>query len=226
MKINEVLSELEGVLNHGRKSKDFRFDSRQLYYMLLKHRAELLRQMTEKSRVLNERTYSLISGIDLEATSLYGIPCYTNGCIYKRSVSEFPELVNNRYSSIIKDAVDAEGNSIPYGTFETQKYDKYSLTKKNTPQTFILDNHLYVIHNTDIASITVLAVVYDPLKIYDVQRCGEVTTCYDPMTTEFPVEKSILRTIYGMVYEEIFGVSMKIPIDTVPDAKTPLAQKG
>ena len=225
MKINEILSELEGVLGHGRKSKDFRFDSRHLYYSLLKHRAEIIRQLTEKGRTLNENTYSVISGIDLEIAPLYDIPCY-DGCKYKRSVSEFPELVNNRYGDIVKMVTDAEGNELAFGAFEGQRYDKYSLTKSKTPQSFILNNHLYIMHNVDIASINVVAVVYDPLKVYDVQKCGEVTTCYDPMTTEFPVEKSILRTIYGMVYEEIFGVAMKIPIDSVPDSKTPLAQKG
>lgn len=226
MKIKEILSELRTILEHGRASIANRFDDRNLYYAFLKHRAELIRQLTEKGRTLNENTYSVIAGIDLEPTTLYGIACYTNGCIYKRSVSDFPELVNNRYGSIVKDITDAEGNSIPYGAFESQKYDKYSLTKRDTPQSFIMNNKLYVIHNTDIASINAIAVVYDPIKIEDMQLCGEINTCYSPLDLELPVEKSVLRTIYGMVYEEIFGVAMKVPIDSIPEAKTPLAQQG
>lgn len=225
MKINEILAELKTVLNAGRTSKDFRYDDRDLYYMLLKHRAELLRQRTEKHRMLNEYTYQTLASIDLEATTLHGVECYPDGCLYKRSVSEFPELVSNRYGALIKHVTDLEGNEIPYGQFENLRYDKYSLTKKTTPQAFIVNKHLYVLHNTDLEGVVLTGVFYDPTEVNNVQLCGEVNTCYDPLTSDFPFEKDLLKACYGLVYEEIFGVAMKVPIDTIPDAATPLAQK-
>lgn len=225
MKINEALAELKVILNHGPKSKEFRFDDRDLYYMLLKHRAELIRQRTEKHRMLNESTYQTLASIDLEVTSLFGVPCYTDGCVYKRSVSEFPELVSNRYGALIKHVTDLDGNEIPYGQFENVRYDKYSHTKKATPQSFIMNKHLYIIHNVDLEGVALTGVLYDPIEANDVQVCGEVDICYDPLVNDFPCEKDLLRACYALVYEEIFGVAMKIPIDSIPDAATPLAQK-
>lgn len=225
MKINEVLAELRVILNHGPKSDTFRFDDRDLYYMLLKHRAELIRQRTDKHRPLSEYTFQTLAGIDLEPATLFGIPCYTNGCIYKRSVSELPEVVANRFGLLVKHVTDAEGNEIPFGKFESQRYDKYSLTKKEIPQSFVLNKHLYVINTTDLESVTATLVLYDPLTANDIQLCGEVTECYDPLEHDFPCEKDLLRTAYQLVYEEIFGIAMKIPIDSIPDAATPMAQK-
>lgn len=225
MKINEVLAELRVILNHGPKSKDFRYDDRDLYYMLLKHRAELIRQRTDKHRPLSEYTYQTLAAVDLEEAPLFEVSCYTNGCIYKRSVSEFPEVVANRFGLIVKHVTDLEGNEIPFGRFESQRYDKYSLTKKEKPQAFILNNHLYIMHNVELVGVAITCVLYDPLTINDVQMCNETNECYDPFEHDFPCEKDLLRAAYAMVYEEIYGVSMKIPIDSIPDAATPLAQK-
>lgn len=225
MKINEALSELKVILNHGPKSKNFRYDDRDLYHMLLKHRAELIRQRADKHRQLSEWTYQTLAAVDLEPATLFGVACYTDGCIYKRSVSPFPELVGNRYGAIVKHVTDLEGNEIPYGQFETQRYDKYSYTKKDTPQAFILNGHLYIINTTDLAGVAFTGVFFDPLAVNDVQLCGAVNTCYDPLTHEFPCEKDLLRACYSLVYEDIFGVSMKIPIDTIVDGVNPMAQK-
>lgn len=225
MKINEFLSEVFTIISHGRKSKDIRFSDKDIYYKSLSLRAELLRQRMDKMRFLNEATYQT-KFIDLEATTLYAENCIPGGCIYKQSVSDIPEIVSSRWGLLIKSCTDSEGNEIPVSSMEGIRYDKYSLTKKNVSQAFFVRNKLIVAHNTDIAGIFLTFVPFDPLAVNTIQSCGEVISCYSPLDSEYPMEKDLMRPLQEMLIQQIAGISMKIPIDSVPDSKTPLAQKG
>jgi hypothetical protein len=223
--LEDYVSHLNMVLNHGTPSDDKRFSDRHLYFILRYIRAELIKNKANKYNYLNVFNYQTIPCLSLEiVTGLDDCPCLPDGvgCQYLRTASPLPKILANRQGLLIASVRDPVGNKIPGASYETTSYDEYTKIKKTMTRYFIHNGYLYLAtNNTDLEKISITAIFSDPVELASIQTCddGEVG-CYNPLTQPFPMDDELTSALFKMAYDEIFGVAMRVPQDNTNDAKS------
>lgn len=227
--LEEYVSHLNMVLNHGVPSDDKRFSDRHLYFILKYLRAELIKNKANKYNYLNVFNYQTIPCLSLEiVTGLDDCPCLPDGvgCQYLRTALPLPEILSNRQGLLISSVRDPVGNLIPGASYETTTYDEYTKIKKTMTRYFIHNGYLYLAtNNTELEKVSITAIFFDPVELADIPSCDETTTCYDPLKQPFPMDKELSSALFKMTYEELFGFALRAPQDQTNDAAGGIPQQ-
>ena len=224
MILNDILSRLNITLNNGIPSDDKRYSDRYLYSILIAIRAELIKQKAAKYNFLNLFNYQTTPCLSLELSNLDDCDCIPDGvgCKYKRTSQLLPEILTSRDKFLISSVRDLAGNIISMTTLENSQADKHSRLKKDYTRWFLHNNRIYITsNNTDLTKIIITGVFFDPVEVADLEGCADdPVTCYDPFTSDFPIDKELLNTVIRMTQEEVMKYTMRIPQDMQNDAKS------
>lgn len=217
MLIGELIGHIKTILNNGPEPRTYRFNDKSIYFIIKYFRAVLIRNKASKDYFISDFNYQTLPCISLEMSKLLDCDCLPAevGCRILRSTQPLPEILTDRNRYLLLHSSDMLGNEIPLTSFNSFKYNKYSLFKKTRPVCFIRDGYLYVANTLDLEKITLTAIFYDPLEVND---CND-DECYDPLTEDFPMDKELVATLLKMTYQEILGIAYLVPQDNENDAK-------
>lgn len=97
---------------------------------------------------------------------------------------------------------------------------QYTLTN-NPPSTgwFIHDNHIYVVNNTQLATVLLNSLFQDPAEISKVNCETSNTGCVDWYDTEYPIDPDLVEPAYMLVINKFLQAQSLPPSDDVSDAQ-------
>ena len=194
-------------------SDDSIYSDKYLYKKLLDARSVLLKRELDKHRMVSDFNFmtlclSMVPGVPVECG------CTDLQCKVLVSEQELPKSLQNKYSLFLK-VMDGDYNELPKGTSTTSKYLKYYKTLKKKTSWDIINNKL-VVYNADfrIKSFIVKILPEDPVELSThsfTSTCGcendvaESTSCFDPATSNFPIDAWLSVPMYEMAKKQILG---------------------
>lgn len=224
MLIGEVISSIKEFLSRGISSDDVRWSDPFIYFQTLLVRARLLKNKKDKFQELSPFSYQTLECFPLVWTTLYDCPCYDVDCKFLVSKYNIPDIVGYRNGLLIDTVRTLGGRKIDRIDVGEITYLKDTRTKKNGLYWFIHNNKLVIVGSSKLKVVTVRAIFIDPLQLNDIPVCdedGEETynPCYDPHTTDFPIEKEMIDDLEKMVIEKIKKMGEPSPQDNENNAQ-------
>jgi hypothetical protein len=198
-------------------SDDTIWSDKYLYKKLLDARVVLIKREIDKHRLVSEFNYitmclSVEPGVPLDCG------CKDLQCKVLVSTQELPKPLQGKYSLFLE-VFDGSYNQLPYGNSITSKYFKYYATLQDKKSWAIINNKL-VVYNADLRNKTFIVKIVpeDPVELATysfTNTCGcdvppvESTPCFDPATSEFPIDAWLNIPMYEMVKEQLLGKLLK-----------------
>lgn len=224
MLVGEVISSIRALLSRGQPSDDLRWNEPLIYHSVKTVRARLIKNKKDKFQELSPFTYQTLECFPLDWTTLYDCPCYTVDCKYLVSRYDLPTILSYRNGLLIDSVRTLAGKKIDRLDLTEVEYNKYSKTKKNALGWFIHNNKLVIVGNSKLKVITVRAIFDDPLALSEVPVCDSDgaesgDTCFNPRTSDFPIEQEMINDLEMMVVEKIMKYGERNVQDNENNAK-------
>ena len=203
MKLNEIINKIRSTLTKGDMSDDSIYHDRLIYNSIKTIRAKLLKESFTKYNLISPFNFQFIDCLPLEFTIIPDCPCVTPGCKLLRTKIKIPKAINSRNNVFLKVYTPA-GVEIPFGSLDSLKYNKYSLTKKDKDFYIIHNDHIVIYtSNNSLKNISVKGVFEDPTELLSILQCDSTVICYDPKTQDFPIEMALIPSLNELVYIDI-----------------------
>lgn len=219
MLVKEIIANLTGILSHGPMADDSKLSERQIYFILLYLRAKLIKQKADKYHYISDFNYQYIDCLPLVQAPDGECECYEDGCVVLKSEWKVPKIIVNRNQLMLKGIFTQGGVEIFAATEQESKRFKYSRTKTGKFTYEIRNGYLIVRGTQRLKVVKLTAIFEDPLAINIAGACGENVLCFDPETSDFPLDLELVEAINKLTYEELFNVMMRIPNDIENNAK-------
>jgi hypothetical protein len=194
-------------------SDDTIYSDKYLYKKILDARSVLVKRELDKHKLISDFNYNTIC---LSVAPGVPIDCGCTDLQCKVLVSDqtLPKPLQNKYALFIK-VYDGSYNELPKGGMTTSKFFKYFKTLKNKNSWDIVNNKL-VIYNADLRNKTFIVKILaeDPVELADytyINSCGcddvgeTPVTCFDPATSNFPIDSWLNVPMYEMVKQQLFS---------------------
>jgi hypothetical protein len=229
--IGEAIEILESMYNKGVKSKDSRLSPRLVYSALLSGRAELIRQMSNKTQHINDWIYQTLYKVELEVKpvnlSNSGIKTET----ILKSKLEIPKIISDMDEELFRSITSLDGN-VSYGmsTWSTNKYSSGSKYTANNPRVYVRDAYLYITKIKLIPAITIEGIFEDPLEVY-LYNLNNFTDCPDcackaAMDIEFPIDRNLVTAMLKMAIPELIILLNQVKEDKISNASDDTGSTG
>jgi len=212
MKLNEIIYYIQNVLNKGPRSDDSLYSDRQVYFILKSIRAKLIKQKYDKYNRISEANYQLIDCMELTKQELYDCPCFTTDCKVLVTNYEIPNILNSRNLPLIE-VYTPKGEKISRTTLNAYKYNKYSRTKEDKLFWFYHDNKIVVLGSTLLKAIRIKGIFEDPVELGSITSYCTSNVCFDPYTSNFPLDAELVDSLTKMAYDEFVRVMAMMPND-------------
>lgn len=225
MTVSQHIDIIKNMLSHGVSSDDFRISDRLLYDLLKSARARLIKNESNKSNYINGFNFYTIDCVPLSPEKLVDCGCITSDCNYLISEDELPKIIVNQNRLLIDYIMTPAGTNIDESSRLRETNKKYSLTKKDKRGFFIKNNRLVITGDTHLESVTVRALFENIDELENFKQCSDntITKCFDPSTSEFPIDQHLGNMMRRMVYKEALEIAMKMPQDSTNNSLDDLA---
>lgn len=218
MLIKEIISNIRGILSRGPVSDDTKISERQVYFILKYLRAKLIKQKADKYNYISDFNYQYIDCLPLELAPDGECECYDSGCKVLKSTWKVPRIIVNRNQLMTKGIFTQAGVEIFPATEQDLKRFKYSKTKLGKFTYEIRNDYLYVRGTERLKVVKLTAIFEDPFEANIPGACGDDVSCFDPETTDFPLDMELVEAINKLTYDEIFNVMMRVSGDNENNA--------
>lgn len=231
MLVSEVIQSIQSLYSRGVQSQDSRLMSRQIWNKLLRVRAKLLVQQSNKNQPISQWTYQTIPCIELIPAAPYECPCApSSGCMLLRSKYPFPEPLISLKGELIQSVSSLDGNIIidPI-TFATNKYSEGNKFTSKKPQRLLYNKYLFVtiikvlkvIQVTQICENPEDAWNYPSLCDTDCEEC-----CKSPLDRVFPLDNDTIDTAIQMTANELISIFTQMREDKINNSSDDTANSN
>lgn len=221
MTILEHVYAIQNILNKGAKPDDARISNELVLHYMNVTRVLLLKREADKRKAHNPANFQGICVPLCESTwvDCCSIPDSIS-CPILKSTVKIPRAITGRTNLYIKVSY-LSGREIGRTTHRAYRYNQYTLTKKDKPGWFVLNDYLYVtgIPSNKLKAVWVDALFEDPTSVADITTCNNDTSCYDPDTEDYPIDGHLIEPMYKMVLQYL-GMAYKFPEDNANNARS------
>jgi len=220
MTILEHVYAIQNILNKGTKSDDARIPNELVLHYMNVARLLLLKREADKRKAHNPANFQ---GICVPLCASTWADCCNLptelSCPILKSTFKIPRAITGRTNIYIKVSY-LSGLEIGRTTHRAERYREFSLTKKDKPAWFILNDYLYVtgVPFNKLKSVWVDALFEDPTAIAEITSCGDGQDCYDPDTEDYPIDGHLIEPMYKITLQYL-GQAFRFPNDTVNNAR-------
>lgn len=221
MIINEHISHLQSMVNHGNPSDDNRLEDEHVYHLMKMYRSRLIHDKQNKFYKLSPFSYQTIACLPLIQEELNDCDCFETGCLVLKSKCDIPKTLSYRNNTILK-ITSIDGRTIPVTSITKETYKKYRKTSINKFGWFIHNNKLIVVGDLRLKVVTLTGIFEDPLALKDVCSCddGAISApCFDPLEDDFPIDIELVPIMYKLILEDL-GLMYKYPEDNENNSKS------
>jgi hypothetical protein len=225
MKTKEIIQRIQSLYSKGVKSDDSRLSSRHIYNKALTTRAFLIEQKLDKRQPISQSVYQTLDCVELIPALPYECPCLPEvGCKILRTKYQIPQLLTGLLEGAAIQSVNSVEGSLTFNrtTFEDKKYKKGNKYTASKPDYYIRNDYIYITCKDAPKVITITGLFDDPLDAWDypsicgADDCVDATTestnptncpeCVSPLDKEFPIEKSMIKTLVEIASTELIGM--------------------
>lgn len=216
MTILEHVYAIQNILNKGRKSDDGKLSNELIIHYMNIARSLLLKREADSQKYINPSNYQ---GFCMPLCVSNWADCCNMPveiqCPILKSKYKIPKAISGRTNIYLKVSY-IDGREIGRTTHRSFRYRQHTISKKNKPGWFILNEHLYVtgVPENLLKTVWVDALFEDPTAIADIVSCGPSgdIQCYDPATQEYPIESYLVEGMYKLTMQHITPM-FKFPDD-------------
>ena len=217
MKLGEIIQRIQSLYSKGAASDDSRLTSRHIYSKIKTVRTRLLLEESRKHRGLSQWNYQTLTGIPLElVTPTDDLPCLPPvGCYLLRSKQPIPKILysNNQYLIQSVHTLDRCVQFYPMSPEKVQ-YQCGNKYTKNLSHYFIYNDYLYITHNKHLETVTMVAVLEDPLDFEAFENmcdCKSKMMGTSPGTVQITVPE-LTETVTPVTITETINVPKKVNV--------------
>lgn len=216
--LNEDIYHIKEVLSHGIASDDTRLSDRHIYHVLKYLRAKKIKEKAERNTLLSPFLYQAVDCFPIEIAQPHDCGCIDTGCRVLKSTYNLPRYFTIRNRDLFE-VRTMFGDKIDYIPITKAKNRKYRRVQGNGMYWYVHNKKLVVVdpHNA-LERVSIEGIFQDPLELAQINSCGEDAVCYDPYTTDFPMDESLRADVYALSYQELYKIMMQIPADTSNNA--------
>jgi hypothetical protein len=219
MTILEHVYAIQNIINRGAKSDDSRISNELVLHYMNVARLLLLKREADKRKAHNPANFQGICVPLCESTwvDCCNIPDGLT-CPILKSTFKIPRAITGRTNIYIKVAY-LSGKEIGRTTHRSFRYNQFSLTKKDKPGWFILNDYLYVagVPSNKLKAVWVDALFEDPTAVSEIATCDDAP-CFDPDTEDYPIDGHLIEPMYKIVLQYL-GIAFKYPEDNANNAR-------
>lgn len=221
MILKEVLDSMKSVHEPGIPSDDSLYSYRRMYSKLLRIRAEIIFQKSNKGQTISEQDYQWIPCLKMNPVPLIECPCVPAlGTYVLKSEHKLPRFLTGISGNIAGKVTTLDGEQdFDKTTWDSKTFNKGRKYTSKVPDYFFREQFLYITHNKTPAMVMVYGVFEDPLEIYNYPSscCEDATAdCVSNLDREFPIDRGTFNAIMELVKKEATEIrTMNVPEDTM-----------
>lgn len=221
MTILEHVYAIQNIINKGAKSDDARLSNELVLHYMNVSRVLLLKREADKRKAHNPANFQ---GLCIPLCESNWIDCCNYptdlDCPILKSTIKIPRAMTGRTNLYIKVSYFS-GKEIGRTTHRSFRYNEYSLTKKDKPGWFILNDYLYIagVPHNKLKAVWVDALFEDPTAIADITTCNDGEACYDPDTEDYPIDGHLIEPMYKMTLQYLSN-AFRFPEDNANNARS------
>jgi hypothetical protein len=222
MTILEHVYAIKNIINKGVSSDDNRISNELILHFINVSRVLLLKREADKRKAHNPANFQGLCVPLCEST--WVDCCNIPGgvvCPILKSTFKIPRALTGRTNLYIKVSY-LSGREIGRTTHRSYRFNQYSLTKKDKPGWFILNDYLYVVgvpHNK-LKVVWVDALFEDPTELAEITTCNDGTSpCYIPEEEDYPIDGHLIEPMYQLVLKYVSN-SYRFPEDNENNARS------
>ena len=220
---NELIYDIKELVKSHKLSDDIDLSNRYISYLIANPRALWLRKKySEPGSVINDSITQSLGAMELEVADRSICPGIPAGCSILRTKEEIPRPITVKGKELITRTgpVDILNYDFSYVPYERAIYTGNGKYNKNEVFAFLLDNRIYIKTSNPqykmLKFVNIRGVFEEPNLV--TQYCdAQGNTCYDPMTTSYPLEKWMVPFVKGEVVKQLIQ-SAQMPKDQANNA--------
>jgi hypothetical protein len=220
---NELIYDIKELVKSHKLSDDIDLSNRYISYLLSNQRALWIRKKySEPGNLVNDSITQTLGAMELEVADRSICPGIPAGCSILRTKEEIPNPVTVKGSELITRVgpVDILNYDFSYVPYERAIYTGNGKYNQQQVFAFLLDNRIYIktanVQYKMLKYINIRGVFEDPsivTKYCDAQG----NTCYDPATTNYPIERWMIPFVKEQVVNQLVQ-SAQMPKDQANNA--------
>lgn len=223
-KLNELVYDIREAVNQF--TDDSEIDDRYIIFLYNTNRALFLRQ--DLNNLQRTPDTSILQQLCVKMKEVSVNECgldYDCGTIL-RTVTPIPKVLDLHLKSALTEVKPTNKLSAPFNFVNKNRalISVYSMFNKTIFAFLDADNHIYLISKTPsvklIECISITGVFENPLDLANYTTCCGCETsqsCYDEMTSEYPLSSHYIKSIRDEVIKTLIG-KLKTPEDKSNDA--------
>lgn len=136
-------------------------------------------------------------------------------CKILKSKFALPKVLTGRNKELIRVLTIDSYSQIPFILSTDLKNVKYTKTKGKGNKYGIINNYLTIFNNLQLKVVLIEGIFEDPLELSKISYCddaGEIQTCFDLDTTDFPIKSSLNFPMYQICLD-ILKIPMQLKSD-------------
>lgn len=216
--IGSHLANIRGMIkNYSRTTEGYTDEG--LYNLFSVSRNEILSNQLKKFHALSEQNWYQIC-MGLEITKSHNCDCVPDylECKVLKSLYKIPSVLVGRNNSKIK--IRTIGGKVINLVSEDEWYRKKESSNGNYYGSIV--NSYLILWNVPLSLklILISAVWSDVLGLSTIPNCAEdseIDTCYDPLTTLYPLQEEYTKAVYDLVLK-MLSVSTQVQQDLTNDS--------
>ena len=220
MKVIDSIQAIQSLYSRGVQSDDTRLRPRQIWNKLVRSRATLLQQKSDKNQSISQWSYQTIPCIELIPAAPWECPCVpANGCIWLKSKFRFPEPVSSLSGPLIQSISSLDGNTIiDKSSFATDKYSSGNKYTSKGPRYILYNSHLFVSGSKRLRVIQSTIVANDPVDVWLYPSFCGGDECLDFLQQEMPLDNKTLDAAIRMASDELISLFTQLRNDKNNDS--------
>lgn len=196
--------------------------SDELLYSLLKDARCTLLERENKKFTKDSEFHKQTICMPLIIDSYHDCEClpFEVKCKILKSKFALPKVLTGRNKELIRVVTIDSYSQIPFILSTDLKNLKYTKTKGKGNKYGIINNYLTIFNNLQLKVVLIEGIFEDPLELSKISYCddaGEIQTCFDLNTTDFPIKSSLNFPMYQICLD-ILKIPMQLKSDDTNNA--------
>lgn len=204
----------------GRISDDHPFSRKEIIYMFLRHRSEVIMSALMEEGEISPLMYQVLDCVDMEIVRKILCPCAPpDGCFWLKSVNPVPKMILTSYITDVRGMED-----FTQTTWEDSKRISKSRikSKRKRRHYFFRENgngeiDLYVLNDEKTPKISLRGIFYNPLEVVVYPSCGEVDykKMCNPLDVNTYTDENLTDYVLERIFEKIIRNKQVAPSDNL-----------
>lgn len=196
---NKIISDIRNLATSGSNSIDFRIEESQILYWIDGVRSTLISQALQKRQDITDTWLQTINCLELIEVDRSECCEITTNCTILRSKLQIPNTIETTGDNSIIRVETANGTIIYKSTPFEINYNTGNKYTSNKPKWYLKNNYIYVINNSFLKSINVIALYETPSDLSKFVSCNG-DTCFN-INSNYPCSIKMANIITEVVFK-------------------------